>query len=80
MKFIALISIFLACLSLSNSVIVGAAPTCQCKKEMTGVFIGPCKTHCKQFCLRNYNGSVFVVISFLVAQKSTSGKNCLVLF
>ncbi|KAI3981117.1 hypothetical protein MKX01_032257 [Papaver californicum] len=56
MKLIVLISVILMCLLLSNRVFVGAAPAYQCKKEMTGIFRGPCKTHCEQFCLRNYNG------------------------
>ncbi|KAI3996321.1 hypothetical protein MKX01_026789 [Papaver californicum] len=56
MKLIIGISVMLMCLLLSNIFFVGAAPTYQCKKEMTGIFRGPCKTHCEQFYLRNYNG------------------------
>ncbi|KAI3868653.1 hypothetical protein MKW92_007446 [Papaver armeniacum] len=55
MKFIVPISIILTCLLLS--VFVGAAPTYHCKKEMTGIFRGPCKTHCEQLCVQYYHGT-----------------------
>ncbi|KAI3851133.1 hypothetical protein MKW92_025763 [Papaver armeniacum] len=66
MKFIVLISVILTGLLFSgidnnilqnSAIFVGAAPTYQCKKEMTGIFRGPCKTHCEQFCVKYYHGT-----------------------
>ncbi|KAI3848622.1 hypothetical protein MKX03_010332 [Papaver bracteatum] len=56
MKFIVLVSVILTGLLFSGMVFVGAARTYQCKKEMTGTFRGPCKTHCEQFCVQYYHG------------------------
>ncbi|MCL7042523.1 hypothetical protein MKW94_007409 [Papaver nudicaule] len=57
MKFIALLSLFLMCLVLSNS---GAASAYECKKSIyTGKpgYSGPCQPHCQKFCKKEYNGS-----------------------
>ncbi|KAI3996320.1 hypothetical protein MKX01_026788 [Papaver californicum] len=67
MKFIALLSLFLMCLVLSNTglslctnlntIFVGVAALYECEKYMEGVYRGPCREHCKAFCHDHFNGA-----------------------